>query len=402
MHILIAGAGVIGVTTAYELYKKGHEVSIIDRNFEVASEASFANGGQLSFSHAEPWANMNLLKSLPSLLLQKNSPILFSKFFDKDLYKWCLGFINQCRAAKSKQNNIKMLEMALYSRQVLQELDEELNIEYARNDDGIIHFYNNNRKFDQALKNAEFQKQYGCDYKPLASRKEIEDIEPAFTNSASKIVGGLYFPIDGAGHVNKFVTSLAKYLQSTGKVNFILNSNIKQFNTSKNKISSIATNEGELKADKYIVCLGADSPLITKKLGIKLPIYPMKGYSISVDIKNPDNAPLKGVTDQCNKIVYSRLGNILRVAGTAEFAGYNKNIRKQRIELLKKIAKNLFPDAGDYENTSDWACLRPQTPSGMPIIAKSDKFDNLLFNTGHGTLGWTNSFASAKMVSELI
>ncbi|MDA0781039.1 MAG: D-amino acid dehydrogenase [Rickettsiales bacterium] len=404
MKILVMGAGVIGVTTAYRLSKSGHDVTVIDKNQKSASECSFANGGQLSYSHVEPWANVNSFKKIPEYLVKKDSPLVIKPIVDLKMWKWCLQFLSCCNTNQALKSSENMLRLAMYSRKCLEEIESDISFDFCKQDNGILHVFKSRKALDFNIEQAKFQEERGCPYELLDSMDKVVEKEPALGYGDMDIIGGIFYPMDGSGDVNKFTVSLAEELVKRGKVKFEYDTQIEEIVIEGNRVKGVKTDKGEISADKYVVCLGAKTPLILGKIGIKIPIYPMKGYSISIpigDLKD-SHVPSVGVTDQFNKIVYSRLGDILRVAGTAEFAGYDDSVEKPRIETLKRMTKYLFPKVKGLENATEWACLRPSTPDGSPIIGKTKKYDNLYLNTGHGTLGWTMSFASSKAIADIV
>jgi D-amino-acid dehydrogenase len=400
MKILVLGSGIIGVTTAYQLAKSGHEVSVIERNSQSAAECSFANGGQLSYAHVEPWASPALLPKIPKWLVQKNSPLVFNPSADMRMWAWAMKFLACCNSSQAEVSTRKMMLLSLYSKQVFAEIESETGIQYSKISKGTLHTFKDEKLLNANIRQAKFQKELGCDYEVLTSRAACEEKEPALKYSPTNIIGGLYFPCDETGDVREFAVNLAKISADKG-VKFHYGTSVVEILTNGDKITGVKTDKGLFTADKYVVCMGAASPLLFNKIGVKMPIYPMKGYSISIDIKNSDKAPTLGITDQSNKIVFSRLGNIMRVAGTAEFAGYNDSIKKSRIDTLKRMTKESFPDAGDIDHANEWACLRPSTPDGCPLIGGT-KYGNLFLNTGHGTLGWTLSCGSAKLIAHVI
>lgn len=400
MKIVILGAGIIGVTTAYQLMKRGHEVTVIDRQSASAAECSFANGGQLSYSHAEPWANPNILQKIPLWLIKKNSPLVFNIRLDPPMWMWSLKFLVNCYSKSVKENTRNMMRLSLYSKECFKEMDNDLDLEYSKKDKGTIHVFSSQKTFKHHIKQAEFQKSLGCDFEILSDRNACEKIEPALKNSPAKIVGGIYFPMDATGDVHKFTTNLTNHLKQQG-VKFEYDTTVEEILTKEDKIIAIKTDKGIKKANSYIVTLGAHSRPLMEKIGITIPLYPMKGYSISVKVNDKKRTPTIGVTNPDNKIVFSRLGDVLRAAGTAEFAGYDSTIRENRIETLKEMVQGLFPYCGDFGEATSWSCLRPSTPGGNPIIGGT-KFRNLFLNTGHGTLGWTLSCGSAKIIADII
>lgn len=399
MKIIILGAGVIGVTTAYILRERGHEVTVIERNSESAKETSFANGGQLSYSHAEPWANPGNIKKIIEWFGKDDAPLVFKFTTELKMWLWGLKFLSQCTTSKSNFNTANMLRLALYSREILKEIENKKKLEYNHLAKGILHIFNDEKSLLTSEKQASYQATLGCPYEVWNIKKCVER-EGALKHSQDKIFGGIYYPYDQSGDIHLFTTQMSEKLKNNG-VEFLYNTSIEGIESNGDKIVGIKTNRGNIHGDSYVVATGSYAPLLLDPIGINLPIYPMKGYSISIPIRANDNAPYISITDQSKKLVYSRLGNILRVAGTAEFAKYDASIREKRITSLKKSAKELFPDGGDFEKATSWACLRPQTPSGAPLLGRT-KYSNLFLNTGHGTLGWTLSFGSARIVSDIV
>lgn len=398
MKVIILGAGVIGVTTAYVLATRGHEVHVIERGSAAGTETSFANGGQLSYSHAEPWANPGTLKKLPSWLFHEDSPLIFRLRFDPDMIKWGLKFLAACSPVKAERNCIDMLRLGLYSKQKMAEIREQAHIEFDFSDKGILHVFQTEGSLQEAIKQADFQAKFGCK-EIVLTKEEVLAMEPVLTHSNATIVGGMYAPLDESGDAQKFCNTLTDYLINKTNAHFHFGVEIEQLHSNNGAITAVETNVGTHKADAYIVALGSYSPLLLSPLGIKLPIYPMKGYSIT--IKADAHCPNISITDGQAKIVFSRLGSRLRVAGTAEFAGYNTELCAERLQPILRAARTLFPEA-DWENRlMEWACLRPSTPNGPPFLGPTP-LRNLYLNTGHGTLGWTQAAGSAYIVADML
>ncbi len=397
MQITILGAGVIGVTTAYMLEQRGHSVTVVDRRPEAAMETSFANGGQLSYSHAEPWANPSVLPKIAKWVFQENSPLVLSwKSFNPEMIGWGLRFLRECLPANVKKNTLETLELALYSRQVMAEIRAATNIEFDFLQNGILHFFTDAKLYAGAITQAQFQAKYGCEY-TLLSPRECVAKEPALARLEKELVGGVFHAQDESGDIHRFTQALAAKLKNT---TFMYNTEVTSLIKNGGKIVALQTDDGILNGDAFVMAMGSYSPLLLNPLGIKTHIYPMKGYSISVPI-NGKLAPNVSVTDQGSKIVYSRLGNILRAAGTAEFAGHDDSITPKRIAHMKAEMRRVFGDCGDFDQATDWACLRPQTPAGTPIIGRTPYY-NLFLNTGHGTLGWTLAAGSAKRLADMM
>ena len=396
MQICILGSGILGVTTAYFLEQRGHRVTIIDRQPHSAMETSFANGGQLSYSHAEPWATPSVLPKVLKWLFQENAPLAFKARFDPEMIAWGIKFLGQCTHEKALRNATRTLRLALYSKLALHEILAETPVEFDLLKKGVLHIFTQQSLLDGALRQAAFQETLGCGFENLTPAQCLEK-EPALARIEKQLLGGVFHDIDESGDIFKFTQGLAAKLQRT---EFHYLTEIRSLRRDGAKIVAVETSKGRIEADAFVVAMGSYSPKILKPLGIKSDIYPMKGYSLSVPI-NGKTAPHVSITDQGSKIVYSRLGNILRAAGTAEFAGHDHEITPKRIAHLKAEMQRLFGDCGDFSASTGWACLRPQTPAGTPLLGKTP-YTNLYLNTGHGTLGWTLGPGSAKIVADTI
>jgi D-amino-acid dehydrogenase len=399
MKVAILGAGIMGITTAYFLKKRGYDVSIIDRQAEAASECSFANGGQLSYNHAEPWATPAALKNAIKWMGQEDAPLLFRLRADPAMWIWCLKFLSQCRDKNVKKNTRGLLGLGLYSRQIMHDIvaDVPMNFDYQRN--GKLFIFQTEENFDAARKQMDFQTTVGGSYELLTGAECVAH-EPTLAHIGEALVGGISDPGDEAGDAHKYCVEMAKWLRDQGVI-FHYNTSIAKLRCEGKRIVSVETDRGDIEADMFVMAMGSFSPLLLKTVGIKVPIYPLKGYSISVKINDESKAPKTSITHSREKIVYSRLGNVLRAAGTAEFAGYDQSITKARIDILKRDMHYLFPMVGDIDGADEWACLRPATPGGLPILGKSP-IENLYLNAGQGTLGWTQAAGSAKIVADII
>ncbi len=398
MKILILGSGVIGVTTAYVLAKRGYDVEVIDRAPHAAAETSYANGGQLSYSHAEPWANPGTLPKVFKWMFDDTAPLVMRPRWDLDMFKWGLNFLSNCTTSKAEANTVTMLKLGLYSRKMMQKLHAETNLSFDYKREGILHIFCNEKDFEAAKKQAHFQEKFGCE-ETFKTRDECLALEPALHHSDYKLVAGIHAHQDESGDIFQFTSQLAALCQSDLGVKFHYNTTITGLVKKNDKIVAVQTDKGEFTADNYVLSLGSYSPLLLKDVGINVPIYPMKGYSIT--FKSNEYAPKISVTDQKAKIVYSGLGTRLRVAGTAEFAGYDNTLNMKRVDAIKRAVQKLFPKAIEGEDAvlTEWACLRPSTPDGPPIIGKTPLI-NLYLNTGHGTLGWTQAAGSAYLLAD--
>lgn len=398
MHILILGGGVIGMTAAYVLGARGHRVELVERNQACGEETSHANGGQLSFSHAEPWANPTVLPKIAQWMFQKDAPLIFRPRADWDMITWGLSFLRNCFGTRYQQTSLDILRLGLYSKRKQALIDQETRIEYDHLTTGILHIFTNKISFDHAMEQAKLLDMHGCRHEFLDASACLAK-EPALANARRKIVGGILAVLDESGDAFKFTQSLAKHCEE--KLDFTLHcgTKIERIEMQGGRVTGVVTDKGILQADAYVMSLGSYSPIYLKPIGIRVPIYPMKGYSITM----PASAatPTISITDAELKLVYSRLGNRLRVAGTAEFAGYDTSIREDRVAPILRAARELFPGCDSSGQVANWACLRPSTPDGPPIIGKT-QYSNFYLNTGHGTLGWTQAAGSAYLLADIL
>lgn len=397
MKICILGAGVIGVLSAYFLSKAGHDVTVIDRQSEPARETSYANGGQLSYSHAEPWANPFVFPKLFKWMWMEDAPLVMRPRADIAMLKFGLRFLHNCLPARAKRHSEVLWRLGSYSKIIMAEVMADTQIAFHHSDKGILHVYSSQKAFDHACKQSGYQHELGCE-ESILSVEECFRIEPALQYAHKKIYGGIHAPIDESGDIHVFTQKLAELCTMRYGTRFMFDTDVLTLATHNNRVTHVTTSRGDVVAEHFVMALGAYSPLLLKPLSIPVPIYPMKGYSITFNAN--DNAPKLSITDDALKIVYSRLGNKIRVAGTAEFAGYNTDIRKARIDPIIRGVKALFPQS-DLSQIDEWACLRPSTPDGPPIIGTSP-IANLSLNTGHGTLGWTQAAGSAKLLADIL
>lgn len=400
MRIAVLGAGVVGVTSAWYLSQAGHEVTVVDRQPEAALETSYANGSQISVCHAEPWAHPGVLSQVMRWLGREDAPLLWRLRADWDQWRWGLQFLAQCGAARTRFNIESLVELGLHSRACLQSLRDTLGLEYDQLQRGILHFYTDRSEFEHAIPQAELMTQLGCERIPV-SAAECLSIEPALRHSGSTIVGGTYTPADESGDAHKFSQALARRCEASG-VMFRYGTGIDAVHHEGGRITGVRLAAGEvLVADAYVACLGSYTPVVLKPLGLNLPVYPAKGYSITIPLEEGSEAPVVSLTDDGYKLVYSRLGQRLRVAGTAEFCGYDTSLNRKRLDALLIRAKTLFPHLQAAGPVEEWAGLRPATPGNVPLIGAT-RYSNLYLNTGHGTLGWTLSCGSGQLLADLM
>jgi D-amino-acid dehydrogenase len=398
MKVMVLGAGVIGVTTAWFLSKSGHDVTVVDRQAAPGMETSFANGGQISVSHAEPWANPSAPLKVLKWLAREDAPLLFRLRPDLRQWLWGLSFLRECTPARTRRNIRQIVTLGLYSRATLQALRAETGIEYDQLTRGILHFYTSRKELDAALEPARVMREHGCDIE-IVSPEQCVAIEPALAPSKSLLAGGSMTTADESGDAHKFTQRLAALAAARG-VRFV-QKNVLGLLKAGERIDGIHVEGEMLKADAYVVSLGAYSPLLTRPLGIDLDIYPAKGYSATLPVKDAAKAYSVSLTDDEYKLVFSRLGERLRIAGTAELNGYDTGLNPARCRALLRRTEALFPGAGDTERAEFWAGLRPATPSNVPYIGGT-RYPNLFLNTGHGTLGWTHACGSARALADIV
>ncbi|GAA4324194.1 D-amino acid dehydrogenase [Pigmentiphaga soli] len=404
MKVVVMGAGVIGVATAWYLSRQGHEVTVLERNAGAARETSFGNGGQISVSHAEPWANPSAPLKLLRWLGKEDAPLLFRLRADPAQWSWGLKFLMQCSHRRATDNMIQILNLGTYSRNSLQELRRETGIEYDHLEKGILHFYTSAKEFDAALEPARVMRELGCEREVIDARRAVE-LEPAMAHIAPQLAGATYTSADESGDVHKFTTGLAALCEARG-VKFRYGVRIQKLRVAGGAMEGVEI-AGEtglyevVKADAYVLALGSLSPLLAREAGVKLDVYPAKGYSATLPVLDPAAAPSVSLTDDEFKLVFSRLGDRLRIAGTAELNGYNLALNPVRCEAIVRRTLEVFPGMSRPELASYWTGLRPATPGNVPYIGKS-RVAGLYLNTGHGTLGWTHGCGSGRALAELI
>ncbi len=408
MHVAILGAGVTGVTAAWYLSEAGHEVTVLERQGAAGMETSFANGGQISVSHAEPWANPHAPLQVLKWLAREDAPLLFRLRADWRQWLWGLAFLRECTPARTRHNIAQLVNLGLYSRAALQKLRADTGLEYDQVTRGILHFYTSEKEWEHARQTAAVMREYGCELEMVDAAACVA-IEPALASSQHRITGASMTRSDESGDAHKFTQGLARLCAEAG-VQFRYGVMIEGLNVSgagaawRVEGARIRNETGAaeaVNAGACVLCLGSYSPLLTRPLGLSLNIYPAKGYSVTMPVVNAARAPTVSLTDDEYKLVFSRLGDRLRVAGTAELNGYNTELNAVRCNAILKRAQALFPDAGDASRAQFWTGLRPATPSNLPYIGTS-RIANLYLNTGHGTLGWTHACGSGQAIADIV
>jgi D-amino-acid dehydrogenase len=408
MKIIVLGCGIIGTASAWFLDKAGHDVTVLDRQPGAAQETSFANGCQISVSHAEPWANPSAPMQILRWLGQEDAPLLFRFRAEWLQWRWGMQFLRECTPGRTARNIRQIVAIAEYSRQTLQAVKIETGIEHDCLPRGILHFYTDLAQFEKSRPAAKLMRELGCP-RATVDADEVIRIEPALAGIRSKITGGDFTATDESGDLRKFTAGLAEKAAQAG-VEFQFNTFITRLLTEGSGAAAriagveIIDRNGQhqvLMADAFVVATGAFSAPLLKPLGIHLLVYPGKGYSATYEILDRASAPSVSLTDDGYKIVIARLGERLRVAGTAEFNGYSRELNSTRCEAITKRTRELFPDACDYEHPRYWTGLRPMTPTNIPYIGKT-RFSNLFLNTGHGTLGGTMGCGSGRAIADIV
>jgi D-amino-acid dehydrogenase len=379
-------------------------VTVVERQGAAGLETSFANGGQISASQAEPWADPNVPAKIVEWLGREDAPLRFRLRDDWQQWVWGMRFLFECLPFRARENTRQILALALYSRAHLRELRRDTGIQYDQLTRGILQFFVEEEEFERAVEQAAFVRQYGSEREPKTAQECIA-IEPALRHAADRVVGGIYAAADESGDALKFTQALAELAQRAG-VKFLYGRSIKRLSADHGWISTVVLADAEggderLTADAYVVALGSYSPLLLQRLGISIPVYPLKGYSITLPLEPGDEAPTVSLTDDSHKLVFSRLGDRLRVAGTAELEGYNTAVSEVRCQAIIRRTFELFPSAGHPERAEFWTGLRPATPSNLPLIGRT-RYPNLFLNTGHGTLGWTMACGSGRALADIV
>jgi D-amino-acid dehydrogenase len=391
MRVAVLGAGVIGVTGAWYLARAGHAVTLVDRRPEAGMETSFANGGQISAGHAEPWARPSVLPKVLKWLGREDAPLLFRPRADLAQWIWGLRFALECFPGRFERNRRQLAGLASYSRDSLIELRAETGVQYHQLSRGILTFCTEQADFDALAAHGETKTASEC----LA-------IEPALRGSAAPVVGGVFTPQDESGDAHEFTLRLSQLAEARG-VRFLRDTPVEGLEIGGGRITAARAGGRRLEADAFVVSLGSYSPLLLAQLGISIPVYPLKGYSITIPLtpETASGAPTVSLTDESHKLVMSRLGDRLRCAGTAELNGYDTSVNEVRCAAILQRVGRLFPLLARAGGVKYWAGLRPATPTNVPVIGRT-RYANLFLNTGHGTLGWTLAAGSGRALADLV
>ncbi len=401
MKILVMGAGVIGVTTAYYLNEAGHEVTVIDRQAGPGMETSFGNAGEISPGYASPWAGPGIPLKAIKWLLMRDGPLVVRPGMERAMWVWLFRMLRNCTSARYAINKARMVPLAEYSRDSLRALRESTGISYDERSQGTLQLFRNQQQLDGTGKDIEVLKQFGVPYELLDAAGCIS-AEPALSRVAGKIAGGLRLPADETGDCKLFTERLAKICMDRGVMfRFGLETGPLLLDRSNTALSGVKVGKKMILADAYIMAYGSYSARWMRKLGVPVPVYPVKGYSITMPVTDAAAAPVSTVMDETYKVAITRLGDRIRVGGTAEISGFDMTLHESRRATLERSVGDLFPDGGDVKQASFWCGLRPMTPDGPPIIGPT-RYPNLFVNTGHGTLGWTMACGSGRVLADII
>lgn len=399
MRILVLGSGVVGVTSAWYLRQAGHDVVVVDRQPGAALETSFANAGQVSPGYASPWPAPGIPAKAIGWLLSRHAPLAIRPTADPAQYRWLWQMLRNCTSARYAVSKARMVRLAEYSRDSLDELRRELGLDYEQRTLGTTQLFRTREQLDAAARDITVLEQYGVRYE-LLDADAIIRVEPALAKVRDSLAGALRLPGDETGDCHLFTTRLAELARQQG-VEFRYGQQIEALQAGGNQVTGVRI-DGKLEtADRYVLALGSWSPRLLAPLGIRLPVYPLKGYSLTIPISNPDMAPVSTVLDESYKVAITRFNDRIRVGGMAEVSGYDLSLPARRRQTLELVVRSLYPEGGNLKEAEFWSGLRPSTPDGPPVIGPT-RYSNLLLNTGHGTLGWTMACGSARYLADLV
>ena len=399
MTILVLGSGVIGTSIAYYLARAGHDVTVIDRQSAPALETSFANAGEVSPGYASPWAGPGVPVKAIKWLLMNHSPLIIKPMMEASMWRWGFAMLRNCTEARYRVNKARMVRVAEYSRDCLKELRAETGISYDDRAQGTLQLFRTQKQLDGVYKDTEILDQYGVPYQVLDTAGYLK-YEPALAGVKEKFVGALRLPGDETGDCFLFTQRLAKMAEALG-AKFRFGVNIQGLVSDGRRVTAVDTDAGRLVADQVVLAMGSYSPQWLAPLGIRIPVYPVKGFSITVPIRNAAAAPESTIMDESHKVAVTRLGDRIRVGGMAQLSGYDLQLTDARRKTLEFVLTDLFPDAGDMGKTTFWTGLRPMTPDGTPVMGAT-KLENLTLATGHGTLGWTMATGTGRAIADLL
>jgi len=399
MKSVVLGGGIAGVTAAWYLAKEGREVTVIDRRPGVALETSFANAGLVAPGHSYTWASPRAPKILLKSLFVEGQALRLKLNADPHMWLWCLQFLRNCTAQRSRQNTTRKVKLCAYAQSQLQQLTEAEHLEYDRISRGLLYLYRDEASFARGTQAMSILTDNGLPLQTLDAASVVAR-EPALAHARDRIAGAIYCPTDESGDAHRFTCALQAACERLG-VRFEFNAPIEAIEASGDRIVGVRTPVGRVDGDEFVVALGSWSPIVARQLGYRLPVYPVKGYSATFPVGPGHRPPELGGVDEHNLVAWARLGQRLRFTATAEFAGYDTRHTPADFTHMIRIARELFPDGADYDRPSCWACLRPMTPEGTPLIGRT-RHRNLYLNTGHGHMGWTMACGTAKLLVDIM
>ena len=400
MKVLVLGGGVIGVTTAYYLARDGHEVTVVERHGAAAAETSYANAGLLAPAHAYAWASPKAPKILLKSLFMKDQALRLKLKADPRMWRWGMQFLAQCTEERARVNTLRKVRLCLYSIERLDEVVADTGVAYDRLRKGNLYLYRSERNLESGVAHTSILREQGVEMRVL-DRDAIARIEPALEPVKDRIAGGLHAPGDQSGDARMFSRNLAAHCAERLGVRFEYGTRVTAIVASGDRIERVSTDRGEHGAEAFVLAAGHESPFLAAPIGVKLPIWPCKGYSVTVPVGQSNLSPKIGMVDEEHLVAFCPMGSRLRVTSTAEFSGYDKSHSAQDFRAMFDVARELFPTGGDYTDPEYWAGLRPMTPTTVPIFGFA-RYRNLMLNVGHGHIGWTMSCGSAKIVADLI
>jgi len=399
MKILVLGSGVVGVTSAWYLARAGHQVTVIDRQSAPGMETSFANAGQVSPGYSAPWAAPGIPIKAMKWLMMTHRPLVLWPQLDQGLYAWLAKMLANCTESAYARNKARMVRLAEYSRDCLKELRAETGIQYDQRMQGTLQLFRTQKQLDHVGDDTRVLDQFSVPY-DILDQAGCAVVEPALARVTGKFVGGLRLPGDETGDAHMFTQRLAAMAEADGVV-FRHGITVRRIAAAAGAVTGVVTDQGTLTADRYVVALGSYAPALLRPLDVRVPVYPVKGYSLTLPVTDASAAPVSTVMDETYKVAITRLGDRIRVGGTAELAGFSLTLRRPRRETLAHSVGDLFPDGGDIGRASFWTGLRPMTPDGTPVVGGT-RYANLFLNTGHGTLGWTMACGSGRLLADIM
>ena len=399
MKVIVLGAGVVGVTTAWYLARAGAEVRVLDRQPGPGMETSFANAGELSYGMSSPWAAPGIPKKAIQWLFMRHRPLFIWPMVDPKMWDWGLRMLRNCNEDSYRLNKSRMVRVSNYSRDAMTDLLRDVDLEFDLREKGTLQLFRTEKQLKNSKADQEVLAEFDSPFEVL-DRDGCIAAEPGLAHVADKFVGGLRLTADRTGDCRMFTLALAEKAAGLG-VSFRYGTTISGFTRSGDRITAVETDQGSETADAYVCALGPFAPILMRKIGIRLPIYPIKGYSITLPVTDDGAAPQSTLMDETHKVAITRLGDRIRVAGQAEIIGYNAKLGRRATDTVRYVISDLFPKGGDVSKAEGWTGLRPMTPDGTPVIGPT-RYDNLFLNTGHGTLGWTMSCGSARAIADVV